>query len=151
MLFCYVLRKVCLVFHLLTTKAFFNRYYRRAAWRSITLSVLVQDCAGLSSAYILQWTIKCTLTTMLFCYVLRKVCLVFHLLTTKAFFNRYCNDHVGEQEIKSKHDKDKRFHDDRLKNLVVIWKIFERKRPAEFRLSTRMHFIVVTRWVLDSA
>jgi len=77
---------------------------------------------------------------------------VLWLVTAEQFeMVQYCNDHVGEQEMKSKHDKDKRFHDDRLKNLVVIWKIFERKRPAEFRLSTRMHFIVVTRWVSDSA
>jgi hypothetical protein len=51
---------------------------------------------------------------MLFCHVLKKVCPVFHWVTTKAFvINRYCNNHVGEQEIKTKHDKDKRFHDDR--------------------------------------
>jgi len=64
--------------------------------------------------------IKCRLTLMLFCYMVNKVCPVFHYVTTKAFVNRYCNGHVGEQEIKTKHDKDKRFHDDRLKNLVVI-------------------------------
>jgi len=66
---------------------------------------------------------------MLFFYVGKKVCPVFRLVTTKAFvitIDRCCND-VGEQEIKTKHDKDKRFHDDRLE----IWLLYEnRKRPA---------------------
>ena len=60
-----------------------------------------------------------------------------YVITLNAcVIKRYRNDHVGEQEIKTKHNNDKRFHDGRLE----IWCYMKiRKRPAGVRLSTRMN------------